>query len=423
MDSLARRAPSRARGVITSRELMTLETDSQDVLDEAVVSRLCVDVEAALKRKPAQEARLAGVLRVLLPFSRELRARLAPALDTMIRRGSYERGLYAALVRSLAESEQEGIQELLVRALSAEEGGGLATLSAACCVRSAALSEPLARAAMSRHAHVAFAGEVARLCRGESNGSAVASIAPKIKESHRIALCVELLAPLLHRSPPPAGIVAALNVLRDAERHLGRWLVLAELATRAGDSTCLAEAKERAGTGSESARSAWALVAWALAPDAAPPSVRPTLELVARLSDRPSADKDTTFLFRLASARAPAARPLLESLAKGTPLGDECAVRAQLHLARDFAFERAAESLQRTASTPRKDVLRALAAAALHDIGQNAAAQAAAEELKHSRNVAAACWAALVHAAANSSPFAPIVDELRFRRVHLGWIE
>jgi len=98
-------------------------------------------------------------------------------------------------------------------------------------------------------------------------------------------------------------------------------------------------------------------------------------------------------------------------------------VRAQLHLARDYAFERAAESLQRTASAPRKDVLRALAAAALHDIGDGAAARTAAEELKNSRNVAAACWAALVHAAVERQPPAPIVDELRFRRVHLGWIE
>ena len=45
-----------------------------------------------------------------------------------------------------------------------------------------------------------------------------------------------------------------------------------------------------------------------------PPTTRPTLELIARLSDRPSADRDTTFLFRMARAGAPSARPMLETL-------------------------------------------------------------------------------------------------------------
>lgn len=402
---------------------MTVETDSVDVLDEKVVARLRADLESALKRRPAHEARLAGALRVLTPFSRGLRLGLCDALDTMVRRGSHERPLYAAVVRALAQVPENGVSELLAKGLSGEDNGGLATLSAACFGGGAALSEPLARAASSRHAHVAFAAEVARLCRGEASGSAVLSLAPKIKESHRISLCVELLVPLLQRAPLAADIVPALSVLRDAERHLGRWLVLAELSTRAGDATCLAEARERSRTGPESARAAWALVAWALESGSEAPAVRPTIELVARLSDRPSADKDTTFLFRLAQARVPSARPMLESLAKGTPLGDECAVRALMHLGRDYGVPRAGEQLLRIASAPRKDPVRALAASALFEIGERAPAVDCARSLLASRNVTAQCWAQIVEAADRGAWPAQIVDELSFRRLQLGWVE
>ena len=123
-------------------------------------------------------------------------------------------------------------------------------------------------------------------------------------------------------------------MLREAERHLGRWLVLGEVATRAGDPGPLAEATRRAAEGPSSSRAAWAMVAWALSDHTPSPSIRPTVELVARLSDRPSADRDTTFLFRLARHKAPAARAMLENLAK-SPLSDESGVRAALHLARD----------------------------------------------------------------------------------------
>ena len=238
--------------------------------------------------------------------------------------------------------------------------------------------------------------EVARLCRGESSGAAVASIAPKIKESHRIALCLELLVPLVRAPALPLAVAPALNVLRDAERHLGRWLVLAEIAVKAGDVSSRAQARERARSGPDSARSAWSLVAWALEPQAGSPSVRPTIELVARLSDRPSADKDTTFLFRFAGARAPSARPMLESLAKSGLLGDECAVRAMLHLCRDYGEDRYRDQLGSIARAPRKDALRGLAAAALYDVGDKEPALAALRDLQQSRNLAAMAWSGLV---------------------------
>ncbi len=402
---------------------MTLAAHAADALDGEAQSRLQSDVQSALRRRPAHEARLAGVVRALAPLSPALRNALLVALATMVRRGSFERPLYSALVRALATSDEAQVGEVIARALSAEDGGGLASLSAACFCRHRALGEPLARAAISRHAHVAFAAEVARLARGESSSGAVASLAPKIKESHRIALCVELLAPLVAARPLAASIAPALRVLRDAERHLGRWLVLAEVAARAGDRSCQAEAEQRAQRGPQSARSAWALVAWALDPGRGAPNVRPTLELVARLSDRPSADKDTTFLFRLAAARAPSARALLESLARSAPLGDECAVRAMLHLCRDYGEERYRQSLLAITRTPRKDPLRALAAAALYDLGEHAPAQSALRELEKSRHLAALAWAALVRGQAQLPPGHFVVNELSFRRVQLGWVE
>lgn len=402
---------------------MTLDADSVNVLDADMESRLCADLRSAMRRRPAQEARLAGVLRALCPLSRALKRELVQALDVMVRRASFERPLYGAIVRSLSESADADSAALVARALSLEDGGGLATLSAACFSRDVALSDPLARAAASRHAHVAFGAEVARLCRGETNGAAVASIAPKIKESHRIALCLELLVPLVRAPALPLAVAPALNVLRDAERHLGRWLVLAEIAVKAGDVSSREQARERARSGPDSARSAWSLVAWALEPQAGSPSVRPTVELVARLSDRPSADKDTTFLFRFAGARAPSARPMLESLAKSALLGDECAVRAMLHLCRDYGEDRYRDQLGSIARAPRKDALRGLAAAALYDVGDKEPALAALRDLRQSRHLAAMAWSGLVAGRDAGLYGGAVVTEPCYRRVQLGWVE
>ncbi|HYO97889.1 MAG TPA: hypothetical protein VER33_25460 [Polyangiaceae bacterium] len=402
---------------------MTDKAVPADVLAEEASARLSSELLSALKRRPAQEARLAGVVRVLAPLSSRLRAQLLLALETMVRRASIERPLYAALVRSLSEASHPSVSPPLARALGLDDAGGLATLSAACFCRDPDLAEPLARAATSRHAHVAFAAELARVSRGESNGGAVASLAPKIKESHRISLCVELLAPLLAGPPLPASVAPALAVLRDAERHLGRWLVLAEVATRSGDKSPSEQARQRASQGPDSSRSAWALVLWALEPKSDCPDVRPTVELVARLSDRPSADKDTTFLFRLAAAKAESARPMLESLVKSGALGDECRVRAMLHLCRDYGEARYGAELAALAGAKRREPLRALAAAALYDVGDTPPALAAADELLQSRHISAIAWGALVRARHNTERAGAVVTESHFRRLELGWVQ
>jgi hypothetical protein len=401
--------------------LMVNRAERANVIDEQVVVRLDADLRAALRRRPAQEARLAGVLRALAPHSARLCEGLAEAFELMVKRASFDRPLYAATARAVGEFGDRRSTPAFKSALETEEPATFATLSAICKTTDPALGDALAKVARSRHAHLAFAGEIARIARGESSGAHVASIAPKIKESHRIALCLELFVPLTWSRPLLPAIGPALAVLREAERHLGRWLVLGEVAARAGDRAPLAEATERAAEGPASSRAAWAMVAWALSYDAPPPPIRPTVELVARLSDRPSADRDTTFLFRLARQKAPAARPMLESLAK-SPLSDETGVRAALHLIRDYGDRRPLDLLRVAATSPRREAVRGLAAAGLFDVGETELALGLAATLITSRHLASVAWGALIQAA-HAKEASEIADEPTVRRIQFGWSE
>src|SRR5688572_3834865 len=406
---------------------MAEAAEQLEVIGDVAVMRLTSDLRGALRRRPTQEPKLAGALRVLSAHSNRLRGELCDAVDTMVRRGSFERPLYAAAVRALCEQRDRRVGPSLVRALDSDGAGGLASLSAASLSDDPDLTESLARLAASRHAHLAFAAEVARVSRRESNGVHIASIAPKIKEAHRIALCLEVFVPLLWHEPLDSSIGPALAVLRDSERHLGRWLVLGELATRAGDQKPLDEARQRAAEGPQSARAAWALVAWALSrgpgQSSADTPVRPTVELVSRLSDRPSSDKDTTFLFRLAESGAAGAKQMLENMARGSILANEPAVRAALHLAREYGDGRFRDQLLDTARGPKREHLRGFAAAALFDIGEREAAAKVAEELARSKQLAALAWCALVRAGLSAAQERGLVTEASYRRLQLGWVE
>ncbi|HEY0469826.1 MAG TPA: hypothetical protein VGC79_36820 [Polyangiaceae bacterium] len=400
---------------------MVTRAERADVIDQQVVARVAADLRAALRRRPAQEARLAGVLRALAPHSPALCDALLEAFELMVKRASFDRPLYAASVRVIGESGDRRATPSFKKALESDESGSFATLSAACRTTDPGLSEALAKVARSRHAHLAFAGEVARIARGESGGEHVTALAPKIKESHRIALCLELFVPLTWSKPLSPVIGPALAVLREAERHLGRWLVLGEVAARAGDGGPLADASTRANEGPLSSRAAWAMVVWALSFTSPPPAIRPTVELVARLSDRPSADRDTTFLFRLAQQKAPAARAMLEGLAKG-PLHDEAGVRAALHLVRDYDDPRPRELLRVAATSSRREALRGLAVAALFDAGDREWAAGCAKSLIASRHLACVAWGALIQAAHEKNAPA-VTTEPSVRRIQFGWSE
>jgi hypothetical protein len=414
-----------------------------ELLDKPARARFEEEIDAALKRRPTSEAKLAGAVRAVACLSPALRASLGEATSVLLRRGARQRELYACGLRALSEAQDRQAVALLRQALVGDEAGGSAALSAACFSRDAELSPLLAKIAASRQSHLAFGAELARVARGESNGALLAQLAPMIKESHRISMCVELFVPLVRGVPMAAHVGPALSVLRGAERHLGRWLVLAEVAVKAGDLTPLEEARVKANDGPASSRSAWSLVAWALsetdavtrrAPLPPPPATRPTLELIARLSDRPSADRDTTFLFRLARARASSARPMLEALARTVPLADETSLRAALYLAHDHGREDMRDALLEAATSGRREELRGMAAAALWDAspptaGDGAAqararARELADELLESRVMGNVAWGALIRAAARGGAGAePLLTETPYRWIQWGWLE
>jgi hypothetical protein len=403
-----------------------------DLVGKVARARFDEEIEAALKRRPTNEGKLAGALRAVAPLSPQIRASVANAMSVLLRRRTLDRELYVAAVRSLAECKDKAAPALLRQALASDDAGGTATLSAAASCDDPELGPLLSKVAASRQSHLAFGAEVARVARGESNGSHLLSLAPKIKESHRITLCVELFVPLARGAAVSTSIAKPLYVLGEAERHLGRWLVLGEVATKAGDHGALTEARTRADEGAASSRAAWSLVTWALEdtwararrsqlPQA--PATRPTVELVARLSDRPSADRDTTFLFRLAHAKAPAAKPMLEALAKPLPLTDETAVRAAMHLARDYGRDDLRRELSAVAKGQRREDLRGLAAAALWDVGEHDEATELADELVTSRCLANVVWASLLRAAVLGHGGALLCTEPHVRWIHLGWLE
>ena len=410
-----------------------------EVLDKTARVRIESELDAALKRKLANEPKLAGCARALAPLSAGLRGTLGDLATVMIRRASFKRETYSAAVRSLADADDRRLPAMLKTAFATDEAGGHAAFSAACFSRDPSLAHPLAKIASSRQSHLAFGAETARVVRGESNGSHLTQLAPMIKESHRLALCAELFVPLARSASDlrvPKPVSPALSVLRGAERHLGRWLVLAEVAARSGDADPMTEAVSKATEGPSSSRAAWSLVRWALAEgttdNATPPDTRPTVELVARLSDRPSADRDTTFLFRLARAKASVVRPMLETFAKTLPLADETAIRAALYLSRDHGREDLKEALVSAATSPKREELRGLAVAALFDVGERDQARDMSDELINSKHISNVAWGAVVRAAAaqrrsqsdGSPAYTPmLVTETRFRWIQWGWVE
>lgn len=432
--------------------------------------RVCGELKAALRRRPRGEAQLAGAVRVLGPLSQNLRAELVQASSALLRRGSCDRPLYASAIRTLAEAQAPEAASLLEEALSKDGAGGLCSVSAASTLADPGLDVALRRVIVSGQPHLAFAAELARASRGDSDGQLLKDIAPKIKESHRIALCVELLVPLLRwRSRMlrgndqarqrvgglPPGIAPALAVLRSTERHLGRWLVLGQTGQAADDLSALEEALSQSQRGPVSSRPAWALVAWALGSELTS-DVKPNLELIARLSDRPSADKDTTFLFRLARAKRPEARSMLDGLARCGRPKNPLGVRAALRLAEQYGDLQSRQGLLQLARSSASDPLRALAVAALTDLqhispqvqgsrgdrltanghskgpGPSGADPAhhvpPSEELAElarglcgARQLRAVCWAALAGSASHRQQ--PSICEANFRRLEYGWAQ
>jgi hypothetical protein len=404
-----------------SSALLALEKRLADGLEEA----------ARVEATSGSEVRLSALAREVAPRSASVRAQLLAQAKELGKAGAFGRELFAIAIRALVESREPKIVPVLVAALKGEDHGGVATLCGAALVGEAPIAPLLVRAAASGKTQIAFAAEVARACRGEPTGARLAALAPRVKEAHRIALTTDLLLPIGASTHAPSAASCALlaeglMILAGSERHLGRWLVMADLAHRGRDARPLREATEKTRTGPDSSRAAWSLVLWALDSARGLGTARPTSELIARLSHRPSADRDSSFLFRMAAARVPEARPMLEALVRVRPLGDEVAVRAAAALVEGYGGADGSQAVLDHAERDERDGIRALASALLWDLGEHARAMALADGLGSTTDLSALGWAALVHSAA-AAPAARkpdrIVTDSAFRRVQLGWAE
>jgi hypothetical protein len=111
---------------------------------------------------------------------------------------------------------------------------------------------------------------------------------------------------------------------------------------------------------------------------------------------------------------------MLEGLTRSPALGNETAVRAALHLCRDYGQERHLNALSQAGKSPRQVAMRGLAAAALYDCGQHGEAMKLASELEGARQLPAIGWSSLVRATAAGASSGAVVSEANFRRVQQG---
>jgi len=95
-----------------------------EIVDKATRARFESELDAALKRKPTNEVKLAGALRAVAVLSPALRGALVEATQMMVRRGSYAREIYGACLRTLAECDDRNVPALLKTALAADDAGG-----------------------------------------------------------------------------------------------------------------------------------------------------------------------------------------------------------------------------------------------------------------------------------------------------------
>ncbi len=441
--NLAKKSVTRAAGTAPALA-------KSELVDAVTRRRLIDEVSNTLRKREPEEEQVAGALRVLSRHSHDLRTVLYQAAEELLEKRAFDRPLWSAAIRTLSEQGDPRAAKLLREALPLD-GGGPATLAAAGFCKDPSLAPILSKLASTRQSYLAFSADIARVARGESNGSLLVSIAPMIKESHRISICSDFFLGFTRTEPLPKSIGPALSILRSAERHLGRWLVFADVAIKAGDLSPLLDADQKSKTGASSGRLGWALVAWALAELAGkkdwPKASRPTLEVLARLSDRPSADRDLTFLFRMGRVGEATARPVLEmSLARSSredtapapplavlrPLAktqaglDAVGIRAAYYLAQNYGVRELVPQLEEAALRGKDESLRGLAAAALWDLGETESARLAADEQVTSRSLPSFIWGALVRMLDDQKKRVgafPLLTETHFRWVQCGWVE
>ncbi len=402
---------------------------ARPALGRAIRERVEHDLEQALKRRPTEEATLAGVVRSLSPFNARVRGAARDTLTVLAKRRSFDRPLYHALLRTMGDLSDSAACMILQGALNQVATVGYSPLAAACGCANPAVVAELTKAAGRERAHAAFAAELALACHTAPRPAHLVHLAPMIKEAHRITFCYEFLPALMRRREVPAAVGPALRVLRAAERHLGRWLALAEIEVRAGEYASLDEAKSRLESASASGRGSWQLMVWALEyaknPARDPSLPRVSVDAISRLAER--AGRESHFAFRLASAREKAVEQVLGQLLT-TPMRTAASIRAAMHLGRDLGRVQVRDTLSIVCDDQVLDEdLRGLAVAALYDAGDCEGALGRAEELESSRSLKTAAWAALVRFNVRERAFSgcssPVVTESRYRWIQCGWLE
>ncbi len=402
---------------------------ARPALGRAIRERVEHELEQALKRRPLEETILAGVVRSLSPYNAKVRAAARNALHVLAKRRSFDRPLYHALLRTMGDLSDVAACTILQGALNQVATVGYSPLAAACGCANPAVVAELTKAAGRERAHAAFAAELALACHTTARPAHLVHLAPMIKEAHRITFCYEFLPALMRRQAIPAAVGPALRVLRAAERHLGRWLALAEIEVRAGEYAALDEAKSRLDSASASGRGSWQLMVWALEhaknPTRDPSLPRVSVDAISRLAER--ADRESHFAFRLAAAREKAVEQVLGQLATH-PARTAGSIRAAMHLGRDLGRAQVRDTLANVCDDQALDQdLRGFAVASLYDVGECESALERAEELESSRSLKSAAWASLVRFNVRERAFSgcssPVVTESRYRWIQCGWLE
>jgi hypothetical protein len=405
------------------------KVEVRPALGRAIRERLERDLDHALKRRPADETVLSGVVRALSPYNLKIRSAARQSLEVLAKRRSFDRPLYHVLLRTMGDLAEPSACSLVEGALGQIAQAGYTPLAAACGCANPAVLQELSRAAGRERAHTAFAAELALACHASARPAHLIHLAPMIKEEHRISLCYEFVPALARLKEIPSAVGPALRVLRAAERHLGRWLGLAEIEVRSGEFSSLGEAKERLDSASASGRGSWQLMVWALEyaknPARGPSLSRVSVDALSRLAER--ADRASHFGFRLAAAREVAMEQVLGHQLLHPPRTAD-SIRAAMHLGRDLGHAQMRDTLADACDDRAlDDDLRGLAVASLYDVGDRDGALERALELQEARSLKSAAWAALVRYRMRERAFngcsSPVVTESRYRWIQCGWLE
>jgi hypothetical protein len=410
-------------GVVLDRGSDWKSLARTDVLDKAVARRVCSEVSAALRRRNSLEERLGGALRLLAGFSVTVRRQVLLVATTLLRRKTIDRPLFRASVAALGDTPRAEGEAPVVSALQSA-APPLCAFAAAARLPSGRVAKVLAELTGRSPSHVAFAAEFVRTVRGEAIGDRLVKLAPMINEASRVLLTCDLVSALVEQShSAPPGLAPALAPLRTAERHTGRWLRLGELGVLAGDEAPIVEARQARDRATGAARTTWQVIAWILSALRGwdePLSVQTlSSDVLRKLSDQPSAQRDHAFLFRLGRMGVAAAEAPLAKLAHASAYRAVDQVHAAYCLAKHYACDTFVPRVE-SAAARGVEAVRGASVAALWDLGKREEALLHVDSLMISRSPANVAWGALVRMANLIGDRSPLVTPRHIRWLHEG---